>query len=54
MTLSFGTLTLRFRPEYHRRNRRAKHEGLSLWFRRGFAGFRAVFVALRLLFPSPQ
>jgi len=49
-----GTLTLRFRPGYHRRNRRAKHERLSLWFRRDFAGFPAVFVALRLLFPSPQ
>src|SRR6185369_6018627 len=27
MTLSFGTLTLRFQPRYHRRNRPAKHEG---------------------------
>ena len=32
MTLSFGTLTLRFRAGYHRLNRLAKHEGPSLWF----------------------
>src|SRR5258705_10270755 len=62
MTLSFGTLTLRFRQGYHRRNRLAKHEGPSLWFdaldapaKRG----RTRRISCRIcgpprLFPSPQ